>query len=133
MTKKEFRAGFRDSIEALKNGENGTYFWWLKKNDRNDNDWAIVLGWTYDGDSGIEENPYHKDGFQIAAKIAFQSNKSIMQCDFDVDWNLPYDKETGEVWECDYYIDEETDIDEVLDFFEKEWHEHKEEFIDMVA
>lgn len=43
-----------------------------------------------------------KDGkpkYGVFAKIGFQSHKNIMQCDFGVDWDMPYNPETGDVFD----------------------------------
>lgn len=58
---------------------------------------AIVVGW----DDGFTEAPAGTpmaDGtWRICAKVAYQHSNNVMQCDFDVDWLMPYDKDTGDV------------------------------------
>ena len=44
----------------------------------------------------------------MCAKVAYQPYNSIMQCDYDIDWVMPYDKNTNEVWDTSttvYLID----------------------------
>lgn len=72
----------------------GTYHWHLNT-DENNNDWAIVMAYMdYDG-----------DGDCLYAKLAYQPSNSIMQCDYDVDWLMPYDENTGEVWDTEMSVD----------------------------
>lgn len=68
--------------------------------------YAIVCGW--DDVNGTDE---------LHAKVAMQSLSSIMQCDYWVDWDMPYDRDTGEVWDTDIVIDsgDAYDIDWLVD------------------
>ena len=108
---KEFTAAVE---EMRRTHGNGTYFWWLDEDD-NGNNWAIVLGWA----DGFEENPNDNnlDGtWRICAKLAFQPCNSLMQCDYDVDWDMPYDKETGEVDDSEVSIYPCTDLPDVIEW-----------------
>lgn len=49
--------------------------------------YSVCMGW-HDCD---------RDGWQIAWKIGRQSHTNIMQCDFDMDFEMPYVEETGDV------------------------------------
>lgn len=134
MTKKlsEFKDGFRNAVQSLKGGEEGIYFWLLADGQTEKNDFAIVLGWTYDGDNGCDnDTPFHKDGYQLCAKIAYQSHKNIMQCDFDCDWTMPYEPTEGEVYDVDYFIESEDDIESAMDYLLKCWDKHKDEYMKM--
>lgn len=91
----------------------GTYYWIIGEDE--ENDWAIVLGWG----NGFEENPNDDctDGtWRICAKLAFQSKKSIMQCDYEVDWLMPYDEETLEVDDNEVSIYPNTDLQGVVNW-----------------
>lgn len=46
------------------------------------------------------------EGIAMRAKIAFQSEKAVMQCDYDVDWLMPY-AQSGDVWDTDTEYDED--------------------------
>lgn len=50
--------------------------------------WALAIGWLRDEGS--------KDGFAAYAGVVFQPTNSIMQCDLDVDWQMPV-LENGDV------------------------------------
>lgn len=82
--------------------DNGTYYWYLGQDDNN-NDWAIVLGWQ----DGYEENKNDDctvDTWRICIKLAFQPSNSMLQCDYNIDWLLPYNPKTGDVYEAEYSI-----------------------------
>ena len=61
-----------------------------------DHCFAIVTGWApgYEHD---ENDPFEHEGWHKAIKLGCQPYNSIMQCDFDVDWEMPYDPDTGDV------------------------------------
>lgn len=103
----------------------GTYFWKLHKNDKFT--WAIVLAW--------DENVFNFGDKVLFGKVAFQPNNSMMQCDYDVDWTMPYNKETGEVddTEVSFHLEDniEREINWLLDcyesyFYPKETEEDEE-------
>lgn len=48
----------------------------------------IVVGWHQTG-----------EGWQPAWKIGMQSFANAMQCDMDIDFEMPYDETTGEVYD----------------------------------
>ncbi len=64
----------------------------------------ICIGWHDYGDE-----------WQIASKIGMESFNNGMQCDFDIDFDMPYDAETGEVWDTLQEIDSGCDYDAVAD------------------
>lgn len=81
---------------------------WLKKEDMgcchfrladtNEYEMDIVVGWHNTG-----------DGWEIAWKIGMQTFNNAMQCDMDVDFIMPYVKETGEVYDTCEIINPTTD------------------------
>ena len=64
-------------------------------------DYCICVGWhDYTGDP--------KDGdsrYKIAWKIGRQSIKNAMQCDLDIDFEMPYNPETGDVDDTLHVLD----------------------------
>ena len=115
MDKKKLIAKFVAAVEDMRRThECGTYCWWLDQ-DENRNNWAIVLGWA----DGFEENPNDNnlDGtWRICAKLAYQPWNSAMQCDYDIDWLMPYDEESGEVDDNEVSIYPNTNLKEVIDW-----------------
>ena len=65
----------------------------LKFDTDAENDYCICVGWhDYTGDP--------KDGdsrYKLAWKIGRQSIRNVMQCDFDIDFEMPYNPESGDV------------------------------------
>ena len=101
----------------------GCYHWWLET-DNNGNNWAIVLGWQ----DGYEEDDTDElsDGtWHLAAKVAYQPHNSIMQCDYDVDWTMPYDEETGDVWDTDTTVYLNDNHKETIDWLINQFMEMK--------
>ena len=98
---------FKVAIEHLLATEYmGTYFWYLEPSDRK-NAWAIVLGWKDDG-YGMED---------LHAKLAYQPTNSMMQCDYDIDWLMPYDGKTMEVYDNEVTIHDVADAEEAIEWF----------------
>ena len=80
--------------EVRTHGIEYTHMMYLPANDP-DNDWALVMSWM----------DYDEDGHpQIYGKIAYQPKNSGMQ-EYDIDWLMPYDKETGEVFDTEARLD----------------------------
>jgi hypothetical protein len=95
-------------ITKVKGSDLKSDFEWLKFNgcgccrhsiyDTDNNNMYILMGWH---DTG--------DGWEIAVKIGMQSFNNAMQCDLDVDFDMPYDKETGDVYDTLQIVDENED------------------------
>lgn len=118
MNKKELIKSFTKAVEDMKrNKSNGTYYWYLNRNT-NGNDWAIVLGWS-DGFDADESDDCTDGTYRLCTKIAYQSSNSIMQCDYDIDWLMPYDEETGDVFDIELCIFPDTNINWVVDWLLK--------------
>ena len=90
---------FKEAVDSLNNG----YTCWRKILGRTDEgtELCFVIGWSeagYDED-GAKQNGYYDNGYTICSKIACQSRYNGSQSDFDGDFTMPYDKETGDVWD----------------------------------
>ena len=96
LTEQIFKA-----IEEIKNSHcMGTYYWSIGEDDKNNN-WAIVLGWS----NGFEEEPdddFSKETWRLCLKLAYQPSNSLLQCDYDIDWLLPCNPKTGDIYEAEY-------------------------------
>ena len=74
------------------------------------NRWAIAMSWfDYDGEGH----------YVICGKVAYQSINNIMQCDYDIDWDMPYDDVTGEVDDTEVEIEDDTDIEWLINQWER--------------
>ena len=124
MNRNKLVKEFTEAVEEMRRTHGyETYYWYLGEDEKND--WAIVLGWA----DGFEENPNDNnlDGtWRICAKMAFQSKKSMMQCDYDIDWLMPYDEETMEVDDTEVSIYHNDNLAEVVDWLLKCWKRYEE-------
>lgn len=76
----------------------------------------LVLGYQEDYEKGEDFQVIEGDTtFTICAKLAF--NVSSLQCDYDVDWYMPYD-EKGNVYDTDSAITK--DFQALADYYNKE-------------
>lgn len=93
-----------ESIDFLKEqGDVGwTRFHIFGRDD--ENVWAIVFAWS----DGYDESSL------ITGKVAYQHINSIMQ-EYDIDWIMPYDKRTGEVWDNEVCVGNEKDLQWLID------------------
>ena len=74
---------------------------------------SIVLGWQDGYDK--EDDNYYSDGYRLCVKVGYQPVNSIMQCDYDVDFNQVYDKETGDVYDTEISLYPDSDFEKVAD------------------
>ena len=79
----------------------------------------IVLGWS-DGYENAPEGTENADGtWRINSKIAYQHSDNAMQCDFGIDWCMPYNPKTGDV--DDTSTEVEATEDEVKRLNDEAW------------
>lgn len=108
---------FKSAIDTLvKTKDDNTYTWSFGQDDQNCDYWAIVLGWTGGFDLG-ETDEYQDGGFHICAKLARQPYNAAMQSSYEMDWEMPYDEETGEVFDTEVIIYKDSDIEEIISDF----------------
>lgn len=74
---------------------------------------SIILGWQDGYDK--EDDNYYSDGYRLCVKVGYQPVNSIMQCDYDVDFNQVYDRETGDVYDTEISLYPDTDFEKVAD------------------
>lgn len=97
----------RKSADIILNEKSGCYIWYLEK-FVDGYDYALVMGWQ----DGFEEDDftdgnndkYAINDFRICLKFARQSSDSCMQCDYDIDWEYPYDKDSGDCVVFDFVV-----------------------------
>lgn len=95
---------FKEAVSSLTNG----YTCWHKLLGRTDagTELVFVIGWSdagYDEDDA-KQNGYADGRYTICSKIACQSRYNGSQSDYDGDFEMPYDKETGDVWDTDTMV-----------------------------
>lgn len=93
--------------------QGGCYHWKICANTDDNKDIYIVLGWTrYEYDGG--NTKYYNEGYNLAVKVAYQSSNSIMQSDYDIDFNLPYNLHDGEIDnDFEYLLSDTTDFNSI--------------------
>ena len=77
----------KDAIDWLKASDEGCYHFKVGDTDKNEID--ICIGFHDDGDNE----------WKIAWKIGMQSPHNAMQTDLDIDFDMPYDGESGDVYD----------------------------------
>ena len=75
----------------------------LKFDTDAENDYCVCVGWHDCGAKG-EKSP-DDDGYRVAWKIGRQSVRNVMQCDLDVDFEMPYSEESGDVDDTLHVLD----------------------------
>lgn len=58
---------------------------------------CIVVGWEDGFEKAKAGTPLADGTYRICAKIAYQHANNCCQCDYGVDWLMPYDPKTGNV------------------------------------
>lgn len=90
---------FANAVNDLEKTHDYATYYWVLGTDDNDNRWAIVLSWS--------------DSYEaICTKLAYQPNNSIMS-DYDIDWLMPYDEESGEVYDTELSLYSNVNIAEI--------------------
>ena len=91
----------------------GTRYWILRK--EKEKHWAIVLGWS-DGFTHSIQDEFQRKTYRLCAKFAYQSCKSIMQCDYDIDWIMPYNEASGDIDDTEISIYVGDDLNKTADW-----------------
>lgn len=102
-------------VKELANGSNACYFFPLGASNCKTNSMFIVIGWQGgfgDTNSGIMDGDY-----RVCTKLAY--NDSALQCDYDVDWVMPFDEESGDVDDTECIYGGRSDIEYLFHHWEK--------------
>ena len=101
--------------DAFAAGEEKDYVgtWYVDLGQFGKNRWAIAIAWM-DWDNN--------DDWGLYAKVAYQPRNSIMQCDYDIDWEMPYDEETGEVFDTEIELSQSS-LSSDVDYLLRDWEE----------
>ncbi len=105
-------------IEKLRKEGIGCLYYTMDTNDKV-NRWAIAFGFM----PGFTDNENDDDYWRVCGKVAYQPRNSIMQCDFDVDWCVPWNEANNEADTEDIQIGSKDDIKWLI----SEWNRIKEE------
>ena len=125
MKKNKLIKEFKKAVEDMRfNHPNGTYHWDLDV-DENNRVWAIVLGWA-DGYEADETDDCMDGTYRLSVKLAYQPKNSIMQCDYDIDWEMPYDEISGEVDDTEVAIYPNDNLELIIDWLLDIYSTYKE-------
>ena len=115
MNRKNLISEFINAVENERKTHNdGTHYWILGK-DKDRNNWAIVLGWAFGFKADKDDDC--KDGtHRLCVKLAYQPWNSLVQCDYDWDWLMPYDEESREVNDTEIAIYPDADLEEAINW-----------------
>ena len=89
---KDLKRNVKSLYEDVINDDcSGCYITYLDKYNDDGFDYALVMGVT----DGVEDSTdkYSNEKFSISMKFARQPSNSCMQCDYDFDWEYPYNKD----------------------------------------
>jgi len=93
---------------------------------------AIVVGWNDGFDEAPAGTPRADGTWRICAKVAYQHANNVMQCDFDVDWTMPYDKDTGDVDDTSIEVDGgQSDVDWLNEQARRVWKDWRKVLDDL--
>lgn len=83
---------------------------------------CFVVGWAAGRDYGDDDKKYgyFDEGYCISAKIGYQHSNNAMQSDYEWDFNMPYDTETGDVWDTSSYVPRDADWEREAADYNKE-------------
>lgn len=115
---KELAKQFKEAADYLaEHKENGgcyTFCQYTIADDKIDKNVYVVLGWAPGYDEN-ESDKYYDNGYRLSVKVGYQSVDNIMQTDYDIDFNQVYDRETGDVYDTELALYENTDFEDVAE------------------
>lgn len=113
-------ADVKDIInELIKDSSISSTRWITLKKDSRGREWALVLAWCDDFDDEGQSD-FIRGTYRICGKIAY--NNSYMK-EYDMDWLMPYDEETGEVNDTETSIGGYDQIPSAVTYWESLWDE----------
>lgn len=84
----------KSTVRLLEKEQMGCSSLWFDT-DAKDN-YAVCIGWHHYDDKRLPDGKYEAV-WKVAWKIGRQSHRNASQCDFDIDFEMPYNPETGDV------------------------------------
>lgn len=94
----------KQSADKLSNGDNACYFYPLGESNCKTNQMFLVLGWRGGFNEAMPNEPYADGEYRVCCKLAY--NCDDLQCDYDFDWEMPYDENSGDVDDTDNTYDD---------------------------
>lgn len=94
------RQQYIDMVEQAKNNPDGTV-WHVMETLNDGRQLCLVMGYQEGYDKGEPYQITTKSGEVLTLCEKLAVNIDDLQCDYDVDWYMPWDKKSGEVWDTD--------------------------------
>lgn len=96
---------FKEAVDWLLKEKQGCVHQVLGRTDEG-TELCLVIGWADIGHDleEVKKNGYEDEGYYICSKIGYQHRNNGMQSDFEWDFPMPYNPETGDVWDTDTYV-----------------------------
>ncbi|HAU88200.1 MAG TPA: hypothetical protein DCW90_22815 [Lachnospiraceae bacterium] len=124
--KAELIERFQNAMQYMKDTpDSGTFVWYLNC-DSNGKEWAIVFGWQ-DGYEAYPDDKFSDGEWHLATKLAYQPYNSMMQ-EYNFDWTMPYNAETGEVYDNEITVYEDSNPSEIIESLLKVYSTYYEDF-----
>lgn len=136
MKKAELPAAIKAAAQRMAAEQSGGCCYWHLGRFDNKN-WVICIGWQ----DGFEPSDDPNDSFashdankmgldaHLCIKLAYQpANMVTLQCDYDMDWLMPFDETTGEVNDTEEMIFEDSNYQEIVDILCKEYERLRKEY-----
>lgn len=118
--KRELKEWAESTCQKLVDQKEGCGWYYLGSSKTTTGDMAIVMGWSDGFDNDNSGNPKADGSWRICTKLAY--NCDDIECDYDIDWEMPYDEATGDVDDTD---GEYFGVDDVYYLYDKWKKEYK--------
>ena len=114
----EMKQRIKEFLGNILKNEDHEATWVHRLTAHNGKRWALVAAWM----------DYNNDNdWKLYAKLAYQPTNYIMQ-EYDIDWIMPYDAETGEVDDTELMIGTSVNKADV-DWLLEQWERFQREYV----
>ena len=120
LVRRELKQWAESTCDWLATQKEGCRWYNLGSSNTKTGTMAIVMGWENGFDNDADENPNANGSWRICTKLAY--NCDDLQCDYGVDWEMPYDEATGNVDDTD---GEYFSVEDVYCLYDKWKNEYK--------
>lgn len=78
----------------------------------------MVFAWQDGFGDKYDDSQYHRGEYRICGKLAY--NDSYMK-EYDMDWLMPYDEDTGEVYDTECSFEDMADAEQAALWWDECW------------
>jgi len=113
----------RNMIKELLKSKDISETRWITLKKEEDKIWALVIAWQDEFEEEYEDgNEFLYGTYRICGKVAY--NDSYMK-DYDIDWIMPIDTTTNDVYNTEVSLNCESDISYAISYWIECWEEIK--------